>query len=345
MRVDKRSITLQSKIGDLIKKRTKGDVGIEIEAEGTLVLTPMEVKYWQQKSEPSLRNGGVEMATASVLPISDVDAAIDEYIQLFSKSKFVPSWRTSVHIHVNAIKLTLQEIFTVMMAYWAFEDPLCRMNGATREGNLHCLRLRDAEGSFFLLRQELTGGVFLGRGSTNDFRYAAFNLASLQKFGSIEFRFMRFPDDLHDVAMFAKALHSLVTKAKDMTYSDIAKLYGMAPRQAALMLFPEDFVTRMFAEIPQQFIQESMYYHEAFANMLTTSLKSVKTLTYLSERDLDLDPAFPDPDNAEVGLVDVANPMSIQQQIFVQAQAHQPQGAPIQNHPDWMFHDEFDEGE
>lgn len=198
---------------------TKGDVGIELEAEGTLGNMPTN-PWWKVEPDGSLRNGGMEYILKKPIPIQDVKTAM-EFFEEFSKEfKFAESPRTSCHVHVNVQPFTFKEVYTVIGAYWLFEDILVEYCGASRVSNLFCLRATDSSEIVHnvvkSIKQTLkySGHMFV-MDFTNDFhKYAALNLASLQRFGSIEFRSMRGIYTKKEVNQWTRMLHTFVQNAR-----------------------------------------------------------------------------------------------------------------------------------
>ena len=140
--------------------------------------------------------------------------------------------------------------------------------GENRAGNLFCLRMVDCESMPLDIRKGLTGEKqnqfrpvkkkypqIPGRGAnplynlaTNNYRYAALNLASLAKFGSLEFRSMRCPVmedarlDTQSLIRWVNLLLALKDKAVEYkTPIDIiTKFSEMGPRAFAEDVFGND---------------------------------------------------------------------------------------------------------
>lgn len=166
---------------------TSGDVGIEIEVEGDNLPRPDE--YWRCERDGSLRGESMEYVLEEPLKLPkalDALAHLDAcYIR--GNTNVHESVRAGVHIHINVQKLTVVELFSFMTAYLILEDLLIKYCGEYREGNLFCLRTRDAE---FLLHT--LEGVASKKNyeafSSDMLRYASMNVCSLWRYGSLEFR-------------------------------------------------------------------------------------------------------------------------------------------------------------
>lgn len=195
------------------KKPIPGDIGLEIEYEGTKfqdVLTDV----WKTVDDGSLRglfptNRG-EYVLNRPIPsdrvkdaLNDLKAAIPNAVPNFS-------FRTSVHVHVNVQDMDEEQVISFIYAALLLEEPLVNFCGNTRKGNRFCLRIQDADFSLHTLSQMFRNGFESAlRFTENHIRYAAINLASLKKYGSIEFRSMRGTLDADVLSTWALALVSI----------------------------------------------------------------------------------------------------------------------------------------
>lgn len=224
-----------------------GDIGIEIEVEGEGLMNGLDkAKYWKVVPEPSLR-GGAEFVLIDPVPIKDLSKVMDNFEAMTTKAKFVPSLRTSVHVHINVSTKTLLEVYTALSAYWIVENALIRLNGSFREGNLHCLRARDAEAFIRMVAEDVIKGSHFHQTGSDSMRYSAVNLAALHKFGSLEFRFIRGTTDRDEIETWAKQLYAMVHNAmRYETPSKVLKAFNEMPIQYFLgTLFDPSFVPRL----------------------------------------------------------------------------------------------------
>jgi hypothetical protein len=169
-------------------KLKKGEIGIEIEVEGTNV--PKEVpKPWLYKEDHSLRgeeNG--EYVLDDPVMFSEVPKTLDKLWTTFgkAKTKFDDSNRTSVHIHLNCQKFHFNRLTSFMALYFALEEVLTEWCGEHRVGNLFCLRSRDAEAIITHIKRFIcSDGLYE---LPNDLHYAGLNANALHKYGSLEIR-------------------------------------------------------------------------------------------------------------------------------------------------------------
>lgn len=212
----------------LLGRPVTGNLGIEIEAEGTktgqnpevqwhknimetLKITGNASKYWIVKGDNSLRNGA-EYVTVGAVPIEELDTAMAEWSMLSKGTRYRhDSIRTSVHYHVNISRLTARQILTAVMGWWLLETPIVDLQGPSRVGNLFCLRVSDAEHLVNAVLKSIDDPCpLMGNSLHDNVKYAALNLNTIRRFGSLEFRFNRGSVDPHEIARWARFFNGLV---------------------------------------------------------------------------------------------------------------------------------------
>lgn len=195
-----------------------GDVGIEIEVEGNR-LPDAGTPYWAAKPDGSLRNG-MEYVINGAIMINDVPEALQELQKLFDKckSKLDFSFRTSVHVHVNCLGLTNDQVLNFIYTGYLLESILVDYSGDARVANRFCLRLRDADGLMDVLVPlfQTIGKDFKfhHRMNQNEVKYSAMNLATLRTMGTLEFRSMRGNMDQNVLTTWCNALVNMREFAK-----------------------------------------------------------------------------------------------------------------------------------
>ena len=203
-----------------------GLFGVEVEVEGSAIL-PREINNsWVVTRDGSLRGEAYEYVFSRPLGKEDTVLEVKElYRQL--NGKVTDSMRAGAHVHVNCLELTMRELFTFIAAYYCFEDLLTEDLGEERQGNLFCLRLSDADYSSAAIMQclsdrnlTLRSGIFTNAG----LRYAALNLVSLSKFGSLEFRAMKTPQTPEPLLDWIDLLGTMKEQSK--LYANPSELLG-----------------------------------------------------------------------------------------------------------------------
>lgn len=175
-------------------KDPNADVGIEVEVEGRGLIA-FDSKIWEAKHDGSLRDG-IEYVYKKPLNINKVEESLDELKEKLKDAKLSFSFRTSVHVHVNCLDMEYDQVLNYIYLSTLMDTMLVNYCGEQRKTNRFCLRLADAEGLIDLIsplfgfRKKPDYGLehYIPR---NQVRYAAVNVESLSKFGTIEFRSMR----------------------------------------------------------------------------------------------------------------------------------------------------------
>lgn len=170
--------------------------GVEVELEGKNVINKTEMNigsWWVMHPDGSLRaiKGGesIEYIFKYPLNINDTEKAVNvlfDYLNT-AKVKVFPSYRTSIHVHVNFVMDPFRVVYNFMTLCLILDELLVSQNGDHRIGNNFCLRATDAMGQVNSLIQSIESGMDFYSISGND-RYSSINFVSLLKFGTVEFR-------------------------------------------------------------------------------------------------------------------------------------------------------------
>jgi hypothetical protein len=251
-------------------RKTAGDVGIEIECEGHLVAWNNE--NWRVQRDDSLRNGGLEWTFTKPAKIEKVGKLLGEWAEGTKGSLFAQSLRTSVHVHVNCQDFTYRQIYTILAAYWIMDSLLVRWCGGDREGNLFCLRVKDADYLCTCLVEGLKDGTFLQRANRGDLlRYSSLNIESLFKFGSLEFRALRGINDIEAIEEWARNVYSLVQVASRFPdpKAVVEHYYDVGPERFLNHFFSPKFVKVLQREEWEELLEEGI----AFAVELAYSVE------------------------------------------------------------------------
>lgn len=244
-----------TKIVDLFRRRkTAGDVGIEIEVEGeNLVIVDNEV--WSTVDDHSLRGvypeSRAEYVLATPVRSDAILPALNMLAEELANSKLDFSYRTSVHVHVNVQQLEAEELLSMMYLYYLLEEPLTRYAGMARIGNNFCLRLRDAEGVLnFTKPWFIDPEKMAGYQAHDRVRYAAMNLEALPKYGSVEFRAMEGNLDVERIQDWCKMLLCL-RDHKLGSVIDISNAFGLfGPLGLLEEVFPPKLLKKlMFSDV------------------------------------------------------------------------------------------------
>jgi hypothetical protein len=175
-------------------RRSEGDLfGIELELEGRGVgLQDIATRGWQRHNDGSLRGESIEFTTSGGKSFEESQKLVKELFKKFKDNnvKFNNSIRTSTHVHLNFSDKPIKAAINFFVLFTLLEEVLQYYSGEDRKGNVFCLSSRDAEGIVQVLSEALATGN-LHQFSGDRYKYAACNLCSLFKFGTIEIRTMR----------------------------------------------------------------------------------------------------------------------------------------------------------
>lgn len=212
-------------IREIVRVKPKvGDIGIEIEVEGTRIPNGNYVaiysKLWKTEVDNSLKaEEALEYVLREPVPYDEVKEALDELEQLFINKKSVihDSIRAGIHVHINVQSLTAKQLATFITCYLCVENILVEFCGESRVGNLFCLRTSDAEAYLPWITYIFKKKDFRNL-KNDDFRYASMNLKSVAEYGSVEFRAMKTTSDFSRIKLWIDLLYSMYQNS--LTYRD-----------------------------------------------------------------------------------------------------------------------------
>lgn len=201
--------------------------GLEIELEGRKIVTNDKDigAYWGQHKDGSLRckdplkDQAIEYVFHQPLDMSLTEKALKVLYSYLNKAgvQVFDSYRTSIHVHVNCANDTIRTVCNYITLAMIFDELFVSQNGQTRIGNNFCLRTRDAEGQISDLIQSITAYGDPCSAFPKHNRYSSVNMASLSKFGTIEFRSLECTTDLDRVVHWIKTLQALKESARKYT--------------------------------------------------------------------------------------------------------------------------------
>lgn len=256
-------------------RKTNGDIGVEIEVEGRDL--PGETpEAWRAEVDGSLRGGGVEYVLKKPCKYDKVDRHINRMYNHIIKSggKMRLSPRCGVHIHINVQEWTLNQVMTFIVLYLVVEDLLVRWCGEDREGNIFCLRGRDAEYLYDVLVKVMETQNLNVRDWADNMRYSSMNISALRKYGSLEFRSLRTPEDPQRIKRWIDLLLCVQRASKDFSHP-AAVVEGMSNAGG------EAFVRMIFGRLAYEVMVPDV---EA---MLYDGARAVQEIVYTEPRKQD----------------------------------------------------------
>ncbi len=186
------------------------EIGLEIEIEGKKLLG-IDSVYWISERDGSLRGEEtIEYVLRKPIRLNQVRPVLRILKKELKQNKTIieVSDRCSAHVHINIQHMLEKEVFIFILLYLIVEEILIAYCGEGRIGNLFCLRAKDAEVLIDRLIKIKRRGTFKGL-QRRDFRYSAINLEALLKFGSLEFRALKTPKELLDIAKWVDIIYQI----------------------------------------------------------------------------------------------------------------------------------------
>lgn len=151
----------------------------------------------------SLRKGGVEYLSTPM----ERQALVEGFTQLhkslyFTKDSDPFSSRTSTHVHINCLSLSMEEARTLILLYALFEECFFLQVKPERRENIHCVPLTETPLPA-IYKKDLMG-MF-----KHWSKYTALNLKRLSDLGTMEFRHMHGTGDTEEIAVWLHLLENL----------------------------------------------------------------------------------------------------------------------------------------
>lgn len=249
-------------------RMTNGLYGLEIEVEGeNLPMT--ETSKWVMEKDGSLKTAE---AWEYVMPKPTSLAVVKDRLDYLASryrdcnSNVHESIRAGVHVHMNVQDWTIKQLITFSTCYYILEDAFLKWCGESREGNLFCLRTRDAEYVLFQLVRSLQNKNL--KYLNNDIiRYASLNFLSLFKYGSIEFRGMRGTGDLNAIYKWVQMIDEL--RNSSLQFDNPTEVVGQMSGAGEIQ-FLKQLLPNMWAELDYPDIEK----------VIRTSARRVQMLAF-----------------------------------------------------------------
>lgn len=170
--------------------------GVELELESVRDLAPIMdtgITGWTTHRDDSLRDG-IEFVTRSPIGGIQLQRAIVNYFNANVSS--ASTERSSTHIHINMTDATVDELRSMVMIMYVLEGPLFAVVGEARKWGGYAMPMSEmpsARLSSIMCNDNM--GLLSGTisPSRNQERYYGFNVASVRRHGTVEFRY--FPGD------------------------------------------------------------------------------------------------------------------------------------------------------
>lgn len=210
-------------------KKHAGEFGLEVETEAKTPYEISKMSLWTIHVDDSLRGPAPYeyVLKAPLLFEKEIPQALEEFNKKISGISFdESSFTTSVHVHVNMLNEKFLTFGNFLTVYCMVENLLKKFAGPSRESNLFCLPLSDAEENFTnityvidRIHKKQFGSLEIDQGAA---KYAALNMCAVYKYGSLEIRLLRGTTNTALIHDWLGILYSiLVYSRQDITPKDI----------------------------------------------------------------------------------------------------------------------------
>ena len=201
-------------------------VGVEVEVEGWNgiheIIHDGSVLSWQSKEDHSLHKQGREFVVGPITG-DDLVTHIEGFCRHAKKNKFQRSIRTAIHVHLDCTHdKTTTFIGHLVSTYMAVEHALYAYCGQWRKYCGFCNTLSEAEAPLEQIRALIQASKPMDVLKTVKSlgRYSGLNLASLAKFGTVEFRMLPTTYASDEILNWINIVESIYKYAEWLTAND-----------------------------------------------------------------------------------------------------------------------------
>lgn len=199
------------------------NVGIELELENWQFGRGIDNRLWVEDTDGSLRNNGVELIS-KVLSGYRVASALRDLARNLDTQEPVANERTSFHLHLDVLDLTLLEFRNLVFIMGAYEPLLLQLCAEHRRCNSFALPLSHAPAVLKHLHRGMTEWsrhdwkhlISYDIFSLDEYKYGALNFASIGVHGTVEFRMHQGTFNITEIRDWIQVL---------ITFKDWAKRY------------------------------------------------------------------------------------------------------------------------
>jgi hypothetical protein len=238
-----------------------GEFGIELETSTVRPYTMPKLSFWEAKGDQSLRDFGIEYVLRTPKDYKAVPKTLKHFDDTMEEStiRFHNDVYCSTHVHINIKKFTPQQLLNLICLWILFEDTLLSYCGEDRDGNLFCLKNKQAEFIYYSLCKNLADSNNINRVftfSSGTFKYGAINLATISTLGSLEVRcHPAFSSKAMEIMPWVDILKAL--KEAALSYESPEDLVN-----SLLSTTNEEFFTSIFGELVKHFSVSGVFVDE-----------------------------------------------------------------------------------
>lgn len=208
-------------------------IGLEIEVEQAIMTgAPLE-KVWTITNDGSLRNNGAEFVSRPIRASAAPSALVNLMEEVLDRNHAAFTMRTSIHVHMNVLDMTLEQYQAVVLLYSVFEPLFYQYAGRGRWKNIYCVPITETTLLNGFVRRQLR---------TQWLKYTGLNLRRVGDLGTIEFRHLAGTEDVARICNWI----NLITTLKEYVLSRGAEatlkmISGLSPDADIVALAREVF--------------------------------------------------------------------------------------------------------
>lgn len=207
-------------------------MGLELEVENyTYDYGDRVLQYWNIIEDHSLRNHGAEFVLSSPQRGRALYTAIDELSCYIEGKHLELSHRCSLHVHIDARTMTIEDIEKIYRLYVLFEPALYHVGQKERYENIYCPgmthateQIKEAAQAFSVKKLEHL--VYSGC------KYTGFNFLTLDSLGTLEIRTHSGSLRGNEIQAWVRVLQAIIKYAKDHTLEEIKALAHLTAESA-----------------------------------------------------------------------------------------------------------------
>jgi hypothetical protein len=220
-----------------------GDIGLELEMEGQgdfpgagyleKVIAPATKSSWVAKADGSLRGDSREYVFSAPCVVQDIPFMVNGLFETLNKVrvKLDNSNRCSTHVHLNMKGYKINQLTSILILWYAFEEALINWCGEMRKTNHFALGQRDSLST----PQAWTRFLKTGEWPHHDggLKYSAMNILPLFRLGSFEIRCGPSPDTPEIPIEWATAVYYLSKYAANNYQNPMTFAYDLSEKGGA----------------------------------------------------------------------------------------------------------------
>jgi len=243
------------------------EIGLEVELEGFGAARMVEhIKprdYWRAENDPSLRGDCIEMVLHQPIKYAALDTALKRFDTIAEDAEFKPaiSRRCSLHVHFDFSRKKFYSLIKFLTLYAMLEPHFFEALAPERKGNQFCIAFSESD----LFVSEIVKAIQTRKFHkfSNELRYMACNLSSLNKFGSVELRMHPGTASTKQMRAWVDALYELVKYANenyDYTPSQYLEQVSMRGfKEFVSITFPKcwDIIKDVYDRVPYRLTMDA----------------------------------------------------------------------------------------